>query len=557
MGSLLTTVRDIDRLRQIATVLVRHGFGQVVSRTGIAGVLRLKSTPPPQMGVSGDKALSIGERLRLVMQDLGPTFVKLGQIISTRPDLIPEDICQELKRLQDDVEPVPFEELRPHVEAELGANLTELFEQFDDTPLASASIGQVHRAKLRADHDITDVVVKIQRPGIQSTVERDLDLLHIMARALERTMPETRVYSPSRMVEEFDRAIRAELDFSVEADNAERFAQNFANDTQVQFPDICRPFSSRRVLTMGFLPGCRVDEARAHGHDGERISKTAVQTTIKMIFDDGFFHADPHPGNVLVSGTIDRPTLGLVDLGLVGRLTPRMRDRTIDLMVAAVRRDYRGLADALYALGKPSRKVDRSAFEAEVALLADKYLGRTLGDIAFTTMIADLIGGARRFGIQVPPEFLMVAKTLMTVEGVGKQLYPELDVFEEVKPYFLNLLKRRYAPERLSNELLGTALRLSNVATDLPPQLQELFDDLRKGALQMQVRDPGLLLAARELGRRFFGGLFAGSLVIAAAILISADHLILGGVAIMAALLGTVGQSLFLSLLARRKRRQQ
>jgi ubiquinone biosynthesis protein len=525
LASILTTVRDLERLRQIVVVLGRHGFGEIVQRIGLGSLARSKSDHESEEPAKPSEKVSPGERIRLVVQDLGPSFVKLGQIVSTRPDVIPEEIIRELKKLQDEVPPVPFAELRDHVEAELGAPIAECFDDFHEEPLASASIGQVHRAKLKTAGGFHEVVVKIQRPNIKNTIERDIDLLYFLARTLERSVPESRIYSPVKMVEEFDRAITAELDFQLEADHAERFRQNFDDDPIVRFPLVYRNVSSRRVLTMEFLDGKKVYEAVRAGASGAKIAKNAVHVTVKMIFEHGFFHADPHPGNVLILGPPSDPLLALVDLGLVGRLTPRMRDRTVELMVAAVRKDYRGMADALYHMGKATRKVDRNAFEAEVALLADKYLGKKLGEIEGAALLRDLVYGAQKFGLEIPADFLMVGKALMTIEGVGKEIYPELDLFEEIKPYFLELLKQRYSPERITNDLMTTALRLSQAANDLPVQLEEIMNDLRSGSLRIQVHEPGREGQSDRLGRRVFSASVVASSILGCAVLLAGDHL--------------------------------
>jgi ubiquinone biosynthesis protein len=307
---------------------------------------------------------------------------------------------------------------------------------------------------------------------------------------------------------------------------------------------------------MEFLPGKKVDAAVRDGADASKIAKLSVKAIIQQIFEDGFFHADPHPGNVLVLGDDRDPVLALVDLGLVGRLTPRMRDRTIDLMVAAVRNDYRGMADALYAIGRPTKKIDRDAYEAEVALLADKYLGKKLGEIELAAMIRDLGTGATKYGIEIPADFLMVGKALMTVEGVGKEIYPELDVFEEVKPYFLELLKQRYSPERVTNDLLHTALRLSSAANEMPVQLQEILDDLRKGALAVQVHEPELRSATDQLGRRVFSGMVVASLIVGGAGLIASDSPIVGALFIAGALLWTTTHTAVVAWISRRKKRR-
>ena len=275
MVSVLNAVRDLGRLREISTVLVRHGFGEIVARVGIGRRRREKagaSEPPPSAGdvpEIGSEELARGEearakvstpvRVRLVAQDLGPSFIKLGQIASTRPDLIPADIIAELKKLQDEVPPVAFEEIRQQVEQSLGGSLSDLFVTFDEKPLATASIGQVHRAVLRtADDGDVDVVVKVQRPGVVDTVQRDLELLHILAGTLERAMPETKIYSPVGLVQQFDRSITSELNFMVEAENAERFGKNFAGNPNVRFPKIYRQATSKYVLTQEFFPGKKV-----------------------------------------------------------------------------------------------------------------------------------------------------------------------------------------------------------------------------------------------------------------------------------------------------------
>lgn len=520
--NILNTVKDLDRLRQIVGVLARHGFGEILARTGLGALVgRRKSEDPP--------STTRGERLRLALQDLGPSFIKLGQIISTRPDIVPADIIEELKKLQDDVPPEPFESIRPMIENELGAPIDIVFEEFDRVPLASASIGQVHRAKLKCDDGIADVVVKVQRPGVKKIVELDLDLLYWLAHAVERSVPEARLYNPLKMVAEFDRAVAAELDFVNEADNAERFARNFEKKRYVRFPKVYRSASSRRVLTLEYFDGKKIYDAVDAGTSGESIAKTAVDVMIQQIFEDGFFHADPHPGNVLIMGETERPVLGMIDLGLVGHLTPTLRDRTIDLMVAAVREDYRGVADALWLIGRPTKKVDREAYEAEVTVLAQKYLGKSLGEIELSALLRDLVDGARRYGIEIPSGFLMMGKALMTVEGVGKEIYPQLDIFDEVKPYFLRLIQQRYSPERITQDVIRGVTRLSHAATEAPRQIEEILEDLRRGAFRIQVRESSVSEAADRLGRRLFSGMVVSTSILSGAILVGMDKLWLGG----------------------------
>ena len=548
MVSVLSAVRDLGRLREISAVLVRHGFGEIVARAGFGRAPKKKdgdvgaapaegpvsdalAIPSEELAKGEDekKRISIHERVRLVLQDLGPSFIKLGQIVSTRSDVLPPELIVELKKLQDDVPPVPFEEIKEVIETSLGASLEDVYVSFDPKPLATASIGQVHRAVLLTTEGEQQVVVKVQRPGVGQTVQRDLELLHIMAAAIERAIPETKVYSPKGLVQQFDRSITTELNFMTEADNADRFIQNFEGHPTARFPKVYRQASSRHVLTLEFFDGKKLDVAVADGFSGPMIAKRSVGIIIKMIFEDGFFHADPHPGNIIIMGEKDDPIIGLIDVGMVGRLSPELRDRTVDMMVAAVRKDAYAVADALYAIGRPTKKVDMREYRPEVAMLAEKYLGKPLKEIQLSAMIRDLAQGAIKYGIEIPTDFMLVGKALMTVEGVGKEIDPDLDVFGEASPYFFDLMKKRYSPQRLGNELWRGVEQLSRAGYDMPMQAREVLEDLRLGRMVLRTEDPGLPGAADRLGRRLFSGMIVATLVGSGAFLVRLpDHATLG-----------------------------
>ncbi len=544
MVSILNAVRDLGRLRQIYVVLVRHGFADLAQRLGFGGGKKPKAllvaageSEPSEVDRDLDLAIpeadakrgeeertriSLPERVRFVAMDLGPSFVKLGQIASTRPDVMPKEWITELKKLQDSVTPLSFGEIKDAVEASLGRTLDEVYESFDEEPLAAASIGQVHRAVLRHPDGPKDVVVKVQRPGIRSTVARDVELLHALAALVERTVPESRIYSPTALVDQFDRAITSELDFGLEADNAIKFARYFENTPVARFPKVYKEASSTQVLTIEFLAGVKIYEAiKSRGFQGPVLAKAAVGVIIKMIFEDGFFHADPHPGNILILGEPDKPVIGLIDLGMVGRLSPEMRDRTVDLMVAAVRQDHIAVADALYAIGTPTKKVDMRAYRAEVGMLSEKYLGRPLKEIDLAAMLTDLIRGATKYGVEIPPDFMLVGKALMTMEGVGKEIDPDLDVFGEARPFFLDLLRKRYSPERVGNEIWRGLERFSGAAYDLPQQAREVLDDLRLGRLTLQTANPNLPALVDRLGRRLFSGLVVASFTLSGTTLLA------------------------------------
>lgn len=546
MVSIVTAVRDLRRLREIYIVLVRHGFGEIASRLGArskpkgiaeseADVLSDIPAEEAARGEDAKKRISLAERVRLVLTDLGPSFVKLGQIASTRPDILPADLIVELKKLQDEVPPVPFELLRDAVETALGAPISEIYESFDETPLAAASIAQVHRAVLKTEEGPKEVVVKVQRPGIASTIAGDVELLHGLAALVERAIPESRIYSPTGLVAQFDRAITSELDFTIEAENARRFARNFEGSTICCYPFVYKEASAKTVLTLEFLPGMKINDALEHGYPGPVLAKRSVAIVIQQIFEDGFFHADPHPGNVLVLGEKSDPVIGLIDLGMVGRLSPELREKTVDLMIAAVREDYDGLADAMYAIGTPTRKIDIRAFRARVAELGSKYLGRPLKEIDLSAMIRDIVRGATEFGLEIPPDFLLVGKALMTIESIGKQMDPDLDVFGEAKPHFIEILRKRYSPQRLGNEVFRGIEKLSGAAYELPVQLQEILDDVRFGRLSIATADPALPRVVDRLGRRIFSGLVASSTIGGGAFLLAQSSLTAAGVIMLLA----------------------
>ena len=541
MVAALTAVRDLGRLREIALVLAKHGFGEVLGRMGLGG-LAPKTTRPD---TETSRRAAWPERVRLVLEDLGPSFMKLGQIASTRTDLLPPELIAELKKLQDDVRPVDFAAIKTEVEASLGASIDDIFADFTERPLAAATIGQVHRAKLRVPPELpahtnghagdrpsqdghgtaqdelhagepADVAVKVQRPGVRATIERDVELLGFLAAVLERSIAESRAYDPVGLVREFDRSIMAELDFTNEAANAQRFRQNFEGHHDVAFPHVYKSASAKRVLTTEFFDGFRIDAALARGVDGKKLARMAVRIVVKMIFEDGFFHADPHPGNIIIQGPIEDPVIGLIDLGMVGRLSPELRNKTVDLMVAAARKDSVAVADALYAIGRPTGKVDIAAFRAEVSLLAEKFIGLPLREIQLSALIRDLVATALKYELEIPTDFMMVGKTLMTLEGMGRQLDPDLDVFREAQPYFVSILRRRYGPEQLGGELLRGISQFAGVAHDVPLHVQEILDDLRVGRLEVRTVETQLGPAVDRLGRRLFSGFVVASLNVTA-----------------------------------------
>ena len=370
------TARDLARIADISKVLVRHGFGEVVARLG----LRRNKSPEAPSGAPaelesvasadevrrGDQergAISAAVRLRLVIEELGPTFVKLGQIASTRPDLVPLDVIAELRKLQDAVPPVAFTAIREQLERSLGASLSELFESIDEHPLAAGSIAQVHRARLRTDEGSQEVVVKVQRPGIVETMASDLSLLHTFAALVERAIPESRIYSPVGLVRQLDHAISNELDFTVEAENALRFSQNFQAKPSLKFPHVYRQASGKQVITLEYLDGGRLNEAVAAGHSGKKLAHIILEGVVKQVFEDGLFHAiGTRATPSFLAPANDPSSHGSTSAWSAARPPVARSGRRRDVHLPQA--DYAGLADAIYAIGSPTRKIDRHAFEA-------------------------------------------------------------------------------------------------------------------------------------------------------------------------------------------------
>ncbi len=484
-----TTVRDVRRLDQIARVFARHGFGFLFSRLSgkDAAVARaveeaLEETGGAEAAPSAQgQALAI--RFREAIEDLGPTFIKFGQILSTRPDLIPAVFCDELQGLQDDVEPMGLDDVKSVIREELGRDPDQVFAAFDEAPLAAASIAQVHRARLEGGEA---VAVKVQRPGIGATIEADLDILYWLARQLVAVAPETRLFDPAGIVREFEKAIRKELDFAAEARHMERFARNFRDVDYVHIPTVHKPLSTSKVLTMEFIDGVKITDAVTQGlGDGEVLAKRALHSLFKQFFKDGFFHGDLHPGNILV---VPGNRLVYLDFGLVGRLTPDMKDRVVDLLFAVARRDFDAMARVLFDIGEREGAVDYDAFVADVYDVGERYFDETpLSEVDMGGLFRELVQGAMRHHMHMPATYTMVFKSLVTVEGLGKRIAPEMDIIAEAQPFIAELLKERYAPERLLKRANEMGHTLGRLMRQVPPALTRVLEDVDAGRLTFQI----------------------------------------------------------------------
>jgi ubiquinone biosynthesis protein len=487
-----STIKDLARMRQIAAVLIRHGFGHVfrgMTRNDKLLAAELEDLTREKSGGDADGSRStaaLAERLPLALQELGPTFVKLGQILSTRQDLIPSEYCTALARLQDQVSPIAVEDIRKVIETSLGRPIEAMFDEFDETPLACASIAQVHTAKRKTGEA---VVIKVQRPGVRESIEADLSILHFFARKLEESFPEIRAFEPTAIALEFDRAIRRELDFTGEARNSARFSKNFESWPLVHIPKVFTDQSTDRVLVMERLYGVKIIDAVGR-HDMDVIANEVVRMLFKQVFEDGFFHGDLHPGNLFV---LDDKRIGLIDFGLVGRMSPAMREALADLLLALSIRSYEGVARALYDISLKTDAVNYNAWERDVTELMDQHLSSTsLADVDFGAVIRDIIDGAMRHKVRVPPDYTMFFKALMTVEGIGKQISPDLDIIAACQPYVEGLIAKRYQPDALLRTAVDSLNAFAKLGRRLPASLQQILQQIDDRNLGIQVNDPNI-----------------------------------------------------------------
>ncbi|HAA57750.1 MAG TPA: hypothetical protein DCE42_23485 [Myxococcales bacterium] len=476
--------QDVGRFRDIVAVLVRYGFGELIARMNLQDTFvtrMLGHKPAPQ-----SEGLSTPKRLLLVMQELGPTFIKLGQILSTRPDLIPEEFIEEFKTLQSSAAPLPFEKISAQLNIALPAPVDEIFDNIDPEPLASASIAQVHKATLK---DGSKVVLKVIRPGIRETLMSDLSILKFFARQVESLFPDAVLFDPVGIAAEFEKALSKEIDFTVELRNLQRFTKNFTDNPDVHIPIAYPELSSKDVLVMERVEGQKITDVE---EDREYLVRRMVAISFEMIYVHGFFHGDLHPGNIFV---LPDGRIALIDFGLVGRLTPKMKDYVIDLLLGLVRHDYEVVPETLYEIGIKKVPVNYDRFQADVASLMDEYLlGAKMADIDFGKLIQELLDGAMRHHIAVPPDYTMMFKALVTVEGVGKQLDPELDLFKELEPYVRELVKQRYSPEELWHRGMRQVGHINRLLQQFPITARQVLLGIENGRIQFGLDE-------RQMGR--------------------------------------------------------
>lgn len=510
------SVRSLNRLRLIAQVLTRHGFGHIVAQINLTRfvpvwMLRKKAAPPS----AEEGASAIGRRLAQVCAELGPTFVKLGQLMSTRPDLLPPEMLRELRKLQDKVPPFDTEEALEIIAKELGRPVDECFESFDRTPIGSASISQVYRATIANEGD---VVVKVRRPDIEDIIRLDMQLLKWLAESLENLIPELRIFRPTMLVAELEEILTRELDFINEASTTTRFVEAFADDPWIHVPRVYWELSGPRILVLEALPGTNVEslldaDSSSTPIDRRLIARRLADCYLKQIFELGMFHADPHPGNILVEPPA---TVGIIDFGQVGTIGDELMTEIVTIVYGCVNNEMDLVIDTLADMGALGPETDRDNLNRAMRVLINKYYGLPLKRLDLATLFAEFSEVIRRNDVVIQRDLSTLAKALGTISGVATRLDPELDLLELVKPRLREVLRDRFSPTHIARRTTLMGWDIFSILRRAPRQLRAALRKISSGTWELHVRHENIDRLISELDRS--SNRLAFSIVIAAII---------------------------------------
>ena len=512
----------LNRYRQVAEVLIRHGLRYLVSAFG------LERFVPFQRGVAGfphhAKRSTRPEHVRMALEELGATFIKLGQILSTRADLLPPEYQNELAKLQDQAPPVDRTAIEESIIAELGRSTADIFATFDFEPVAAASIGQAHAATL---HDGTEVIVKVRRPGVVEQVEEDLEIIQNLAITASRRWEFAGNYDLPGLAQEFAQTLRAELDYIREGQNAERFAANLANNPSIHIPCVYWKTTTARVLTLERVRGIKINDLvalDAAGINRPALAERAAHIVLKMILEDGFYHADPHPGNFFIE---PGGRIGLIDFGMAGTVDARTQEQLVDLFLAIASEDTDRLVDTLLMLGFTQRRVDRALLRRELGHLVSQYYGRPLGEISLGPLLTEALTIVRRHHLQLPSNLALLFKTLIMNEGLGNQLDPTFNMTKILVPYSRQLVLRQYSPGLWLRNFGRAGMDAARLGVELPQQLRRIMSELERGNLEVGLHpeafDP-LVRRFERLTNRIVLGIIAAAFINGLAILLLVYH---------------------------------
>jgi len=523
IGVIGRTYRHLNRYRQILTILFKYGFGDLLEMLKIDQYVEVGLQMISKNREVRIERLTRPQGLRMAFEELGPTYIKLGQILSTRPDLIPMEFIRELSKLQDNVPSFPFDRVRKAIDSEFGRPPEDLFDQLEEEPLASASIGQVHRAVLK---DGETVAVKFQRPGIRKIIEVDLEIMLHLATLAEHHIEEMALHRPVKIVEEFARTLEKEIDYKNEATNMERAARNFLDDPHVYIPKVFREVTTSRILTTEFIDGIKIsntDALEAAGLDRKIITARGADLVLEQVFEHCFFHADPHPGNIFV---LPGNVICLLDFGMAGIVDRQTRDDFVDLVESIVNQNESRATQVLLKLTDREEEPDRRLLEREVADFMGRHLYKPLRDIELGKLLYQMLELATSFRLRIPADIFLMMKALGTVEGVARMLDPEFDMIARATPFITRVKLERFKPERLAEDAYDLGSQIIQFVRQFPNQLLEVTNLIRQEKLRLQIEHRGLdnMLATHDrISNRISFSILIAALIIGSALIVISE----------------------------------
>ena len=513
----LTAARDLGRLHDLAAILIRYGFGDMIGRLGLAGVLTRAGRVLALDDLQQLVALPAPVRVRRALEEMGPSFVKLGQVLATRVDLFAPEWIAEFGKLQSNAPPVPFEAIRAQLVEDLGAAPEQVFAMFDPTPLAAASIAQVHRARL---HDGTEVVVKVRRPGIRPVIEADLRLLQRAAQVIEAKFPELRQFHPVGVVQQFKASLTRELDLAAECRHAERIADSFVGHDEMVVPAVYWDYTSERMNVQAFVDGIAVSDTAAldaAGVDRRRVARRGARVILKMVLEDGFFHADPHAGNVFVL-PLDR--IAVIDYGMVGRLSQARRVQVVELLHALVEHDAERVTEVLLDW-TDQPETDENQLAQDIDGFVDRYHGVPLGQLNLAAMLLEVTALLRLHRLALPADLALLVKVFVTLESLGRSLDPDFDMARQAAPYLRRVALARYRPRVLAKQGVRALVDTAGLLSSLPRELRRLLRSARSGHFRHHIEVEHLKLFSTQIGHsanRLTVGVVLAALIIGSSI---------------------------------------